>query len=77
MKIALVTDTHFGARNDNQNVNDYFYKFYDNVFFPELEKRGVKTCVHLGDVVDRRKFINYKTLNSMKDILFDPLEDMG
>jgi hypothetical protein len=45
LKIALVTDTHFGARNDNQNVNDYFYKFYDNIFFPELEKIDVSLSV--------------------------------
>ena len=23
MKMALLTDTHFGARNDNLNFNDY------------------------------------------------------
>ena len=41
MKIAIVTDTHFGARNDNQNFNEYFYKFYDNVFFPYLKDNGI------------------------------------
>ena len=60
MKIALVTDTHFGARNDNQNFNEYFYKFYEELFFPTLEERGIKTCIHLGDVMDRRKFVSYK-----------------
>jgi hypothetical protein len=30
----------FGARNDNQNINDYFYKFYDDVFFPTLVETG-------------------------------------
>ena len=66
MKIAIVTDTHFGARNDNQNFNDYFYKFYDNIFFPSLKEKGVTTCVHMGDVVDRRKFISYKTANDFR-----------
>ncbi len=77
MKIALVTDTHFGARNDNQNVNDYFYKFYDNVFFPELEKRGVKTCVHLGDVVDRRKFISFKIANDFRNRFINRFAELG
>ena len=36
MKIALVTDTHFGARGDNLQFAAYFKKFYDEVFFPYL-----------------------------------------
>ena len=66
MKIAIITDTHFGARNDNQNFNNYFYKFYDNVFFPALEERGIDTCIHLGDVMDRRKYISYKIANDFR-----------
>ena len=77
MKIALLTDTHFGARNDSLIFSDFFRKFYENIFFPTLKERGIRKVIHLGDVVDRRKFINFKTLNSMKDILFSPLEEMG
>ena len=77
MKIALITDTHFGARNDSLIFTDFFRKFYENIFFPTLKERGIKSVIHLGDVVDRRKFINYKTLNSMKDILFAPLKEIG
>ena len=58
MKIALITDTHWGARNDNVIFSNYFRKFYDNIFFPLLEERNIKTLLHLGDVVDRRKYIN-------------------
>ena len=67
MKLAIITDTHFGARNDNLNFNDYFFKFYDNVFFPTLEKRGITTCVHMGDVVDRRKYISYRIANDFRE----------
>ena len=77
MKIALITDTHFGARNDSLIFSDFFRKFYENTFFPTLKERGITDVIHLGDVVDRRKFINYKTLNSMKEILFIPLKEMG
>ena len=77
MKIALLTDTHFGARNDSLIFSYFFRKFYENIFFPTLKERGIRKVIHLGDVVDRRKFINFKTLNSMKDILFAPLEEMG
>ena len=61
MKIALVTDTHFGARNDHDHFNTYFYKFYEDIFFPYLKEHNIKTCIHLGDVMDRRKFVSYKT----------------
>jgi len=66
LKIAIITDTHFGARNDNHNFNDYFYKFYENVFFPTLKERGITTCVHMGDVVDRRKYISYRIAHDFR-----------
>ena len=68
MKIALITDTHFGARNDNLFFNDYFYKFWDNVFFPYVKDNNIKTCIHLGDLMDRRKYVSFKTA---KELLYD------
>jgi len=76
MKIALITDTHFGARSDSQIFLDYFSKFYENIFFPYLAKNNIKTCIHLGDVVDRRKFINFKTLNYLRNNFFNKLWNM-
>ena len=67
MKIALITDTHFGARNDNPAYANYFFKFYNNVFFPYLKEHNIKTCIHLGDIVDRRKFINFKTAHDFRN----------
>ena len=77
MKIAIITDTHFGARNDNQNFNEYFYKFYEKVFFPTLKERGIKTCVHMGDVVDRRKFISYKIANDFRNRFIKRFGELG
>jgi DNA repair exonuclease SbcCD nuclease subunit len=74
MKIALITDSHFGARSDSFVYDKFFKKFYKNIFFPELEKRNIDTVIHLGDVFDRRKFINYVTLKSCKKYFFDELE---
>ena len=53
MKIALLTDTHFGARNDSLLFLDFFRKFYENIFFPTLKERDITDVIHLGDVVDR------------------------
>ena len=77
MKIALITDTHWGARGDSLTFLNYFRKFYDNIFFPYLEEHNIKTCIHLGDVVDRRKFINFKILNDLRENFIDRLWKMG
>ena len=67
MKIALLNDTHFGARNDSNIFDEYFYKFYDNIFFPYLKEHNIKTLIHLGDIVDRRKFINYRIAHNFRN----------
>ena len=66
MLIALLNDTHFGARNDSSIFDDYFYKFYDDVFFPYLKAHNIKTLIHLGDIVDRRKYINYRIAHNLR-----------
>jgi DNA repair exonuclease SbcCD nuclease subunit len=72
MKIALITDTHFGARNDNLAFNEYFYKFWEEVFFPYLDKTGIDTVIHLGDVMDRRKFVSYKIAKDFRERFIMP-----
>ena len=69
MKIALVTDTHAGIRGDSDTFMEYQVKFWDNVFFPYLEKHDIDTIVHLGDITDRRKWINYKTLHRFRKLV--------
>ena len=76
MKYALITDTHFGARNDSLIFANFFRRFYEKVFFPTLVERKVDGVIHLGDIVDRRKFINYKTLNTMREIFLGPLNEL-
>ena len=72
MKIALLTDTHFGARNDNLNFNDYFYQFYEGLFFPYLQQNGIKHCIHLGDLMDRRKYVSYRILKDFRERFIQP-----
>ena len=74
-KIAIITDTHFGARKGSQILHDYFEKFYTETFFPELDKRGVDTVLHMGDVFDVRKGIDYWSLDWAKRVVFDPLRE--
>jgi DNA repair exonuclease SbcCD nuclease subunit len=76
-KVALVTDTHFGARSDSIPFDNFFRRFYDETFFPEIDKRGIKTIFHLGDCFDRRKYINFNTLSSCRDYFFDAAKQRG
>lgn len=75
MKLALINDTHAGARGDNPHINEFFFKFWDNIFFPALTEHKVDRVVHLGDVVDRRKFINFAIWNTWKTRFFDRLNE--
>jgi len=76
MKIALLNDTHFGVRNDSPAFLEYQVKFYDEQFFPYLEENNIQTLIHLGDVTDRRKFINFKTASVFREKFFKRLWDM-
>jgi hypothetical protein len=75
MKIALLGDTHYGARNDAASFHDYFERFYSTVFFPYLEKEGITEVIQLGDLFDRRKYINFLTLSRSRQYFFDPLKE--
>lgn len=77
MKVAVLGDTHFGARNDNQAFHDYFEKFYRDVFFPYLKENNIKRIVQLGDLFDRRKYVNFYTLKRSKEYFFDELVTNG
>ena len=77
MKIALITDTHWGVRNDNIAFMDNSKKFLDEVFFPYLDANNIRTVVHLGDLVDRRKYINFNTATRLRIDFLDKLANRG
>jgi len=77
MNIAIITDTHFGARNDNVNFSEYFYKFYEEQFFPYLKENNIKHCLHLGDIMDRRKYVSYRTAQNFRERFIQPFVKMG
>ena len=75
--IAVINDTHFGARNDSPIFLEHFLEFWETTFFPTLEDRGIKRIIHLGDFLDRRKYINFHTLNQVRTRFLEPLSKMG
>ena len=77
MKVAIITDQHFGARNDSIAFLDFFEKFYEQAFFPTLDANNITTVLILGDTFDRRKYVNFYALDRAKKMFFDKLEERG
>ena len=77
MKVAIITDQHFGCRKNSKLFHDYFLKFYEDVFFPVLYSEGIDTVIDMGDTFDSRKAIDFSALTWAKDNYFDRLRDMG
>jgi len=74
-KVCIISDTHYGVRKGSQIFHDYYEKFYSETFFPTLDERGISTVIHLGDVFDVRKGIDYWSLDWSKRVVFQPLKD--
>jgi DNA repair exonuclease SbcCD nuclease subunit len=75
--VVLIADTHFGCRGDIGAFYDYQKKFLDDVFFPYLKNNKIKHVIHLGDLVDNRRTINYVTSHFMRENFLEPLDKLG
>ena len=73
MKIAIITDQHLDGRKGSAAFWAFFKKFYDEIFFPTLEREGITTVFDLGDTFDNRKSLDYNTLARIKTDYFDRL----
>lgn len=72
-QIALITDTHWGARSDSPVFAQHISKFYKEVFFPYLDEHNINFIFHLGDIVDRRKYINFVTAKNLYNDFIEPI----
>lgn len=77
MKSVIINDTHFGYKADSDVVLNYFLSFFEEQLFPYMKEHNIKTMFHLGDIFDRRKYINFKTLNEVRTRFFEPLQELG
>ena len=75
MKVAIITDQHFGARNDSVHFLDFQEKFYEGTFFPVLDSNSIDTVLILGDTFDRRKYINFYSYKRTREMFFDSLAE--
>jgi DNA repair exonuclease SbcCD nuclease subunit len=77
MKIVLLGDLHIGGRNDSLVFSLHVKKFFDDLFFPYLIENDIKTVIQVGDIFDRRKYINFKSLYDSKKYFFKKLSDFN
>ena len=77
MKVAVITDQHFGSHKGSHIYREYYQRFYDNVFFPYLKKHKITTVLDLGDTFDNRKSIDFVSLEWAKENYYNVLRDMG
>lgn len=77
MKVLVITDQHFGVRNDSLIYIEYYKKFYQNVVIPFIKKYKINHVLCLGDTFDRRKSINFNSLEVAKEMWFTPLQELG
>jgi DNA repair exonuclease SbcCD nuclease subunit len=75
-KIALINDQHYGIKNDSPIFLDYFSKCHE-WFFKILDDQNIKHAINLGDLFDRRKYLNFQTANRIRKDFFQPLVQRG
>lgn len=77
MNSAIITDQHLDGRKGSQAFWDFFLKFYNEVFFPTLEKNNIKILFDLGDTFDNRKAIDFLAWDRIKRNYYDRLQELG
>lgn len=74
MKIAILGDTHFGARNRNVVIEAWQKRFYEEVFWPYIDKEKIQHVIQVGDWFDSRKWLNIQTLAFQKEMMVTPIQ---
>lgn len=75
MKIALISDLHFGVKQSDQTFQKSQLKFFENQLVEELKMRNIKNIFVLGDIFDTRQAVNVQTLNVVMNLFKNTFAD--
>jgi DNA repair exonuclease SbcCD nuclease subunit len=75
-KVLVHTDQHYGVRNDNPVFYDHA-KRCNEKFFHTIEEGNYKHVFLLGDLFERRKYVNMLTLHRCQKDFLEPLNQSG
>ena len=64
-KIALISDIHFGCRNNSEKYLTIMKDFFLNTLVNTLEEKKITDLRILGDLFDNRNNINIRTMNTV------------
>lgn len=77
MLVSIITDTHYCFKKSNKDYHNYFERFYNDIFFPTLQDRGIDTVIHMGDAFDNRKGVDYWGLEWAQRVVYDRFRELG
>ena len=70
MKILFLGDLHLGARNGNPNFLRMMDDYFKEELFPYILENGVEVVVQLGDILDKRRNIDFTISNYLVNTFF-------
>lgn len=76
MKIPLITDIHVGVRSDNVAFHENNRLFFNNIYFPYLKEHHIHEVIFLGDLLDRRKYVNFISAKHLREDFIEPHIEM-
>ena len=76
MKIALITDTHIGARNSSRIFREQMKSFLSD-FLDDVKTQEIETILHLGDFFDSRTSLSLVDIDFVMNWFIPKLNDSG
>lgn len=73
----IVGDKHYGIRNDSPDFLEYQMKFVEECLIPYCRDHNIKRIFFVGDMFDKRKQTNTRTLHEVRVRLIEALRALG